>query len=75
MPIDPVTGKVIVDPAFKRNAQAEAAAIASGAATKAEIEARGGVSAAGYYGDSWSSKTNLTDAEYAEAGKKRWQWS
>jgi hypothetical protein len=70
MPIDPVTGKVIVDPAFKRNAQAEAAAIASGAATKAEIEARGGVSAAGYYGDSWSSKTNLTDAEYAEAVKK-----
>ena len=70
MPIDPVTGKVVVDPAFKRNAQAEAAAIASGAATKAEIEARGGVSASGYYGDSWSSKANLTDTEYATAVAK-----
>lgn len=66
MPIDPVTGKLVVDPAFKRNAQAEAAAIASGM-TKAEIDARGGVSASGYFGDSWSSKANLTDAEYAAA--------
>jgi hypothetical protein len=56
-----------IDPKFVRNAAAEQAAIASGAATKAEIEARGGVSASGYYGDSWSSKTNLTDAEYAAA--------
>jgi hypothetical protein len=56
-----------VDPLFKRSPQAEAAAIAAGVATKAEIEARGGVSAAGYYGDSWSSKANLTDAEYAAA--------
>jgi hypothetical protein len=56
-----------VDPLFKRNAQAEAAAIAAGVATRAEIEARGGVSASGYYGDSWSSKANLTDAEYAAA--------
>lgn len=69
MPIDPITGKAIIDPAFKRSPQAEAAAIASGM-TKAEIEARGGVSAAGYYGDSWSSKTNLTDIEYADALKQ-----
>lgn len=59
-----------VDPLFKRNAQAEAAAIAAGVATKAEIEARGGVNASGYYGDSWSSKSNLTDAEYAAAVAK-----
>jgi hypothetical protein len=38
--------------------------------TKAEINARGGISASGYYGDSWSSKTNLTDLEYATALQK-----
>ena len=67
MAIDPVTGKIILDPGFKRNPQAEAEAIKSGNITKAEIEARGGISAAGYFGDSYSSKTSLTDAEYAAA--------
>ena len=56
-----------VDPAFVRSAAAEASAIRSGVATKSEIEARGGVNAAGYYGDSWSSQSNLTDAEYLAA--------
>jgi hypothetical protein len=57
-----------IDPKFVRNPKAEADAIARGM-TKEQIEARGGISASGYYGDSWSSKTNLTDAEYAEAAK------
>jgi hypothetical protein len=58
-----------VDPLFKRDAKAEAAAIKAGSATAAQIEARGGISASGYYGDSWSSTQNLTDAEYALAAK------
>ena len=58
-----------VDKGFVRNAAAEAAAIAAGSATKAEIESRGGVNASGYYGDSWNPNTSLTDAEYAEAVK------
>jgi hypothetical protein len=60
-----------VDPTFVRNAFAEADAIKSLGLTKADIEARGGVSASGYYGDSWSATNNLTDAEYraAIAGK------
>ena len=53
--------------AFVRNPAQEAAAIAAGVATKAEIEARGGINASGYYGDSYSSEANLTDAEYAAA--------
>ena len=56
-----------VDPAFVRNAFAEAQAIKDLGLTKAEIEARGGVSASGYYGDSWSAQANLTDAEYSKA--------
>ena len=52
---------------FVRNAAQEAAAIAAGVATKAEIDARGGVNASGYYGDSYNPKTSLTDAEYAAA--------
>ena len=52
---------------FVRNRAQEAAAIASGSATKAEIEARGGVNASGYYGDSYNPQTSLTDAEYAAA--------
>ena len=52
---------------FVRNAAQEAAAIAAGVATKAEIEARGGVNASGYYGDSYNPQTSLTDAEYAAA--------
>jgi hypothetical protein len=56
---------------FVRNPAQEAAAIAAGVATKAEIEARGGVNASGYYGDSYNPTTSLTDAEYqaAVAGK------
>lgn len=56
-----------VDPKFVRSPIAEAEAMKNLGLTKAEIDARGGVNAAGYYGDSWSSKTNLTDAEYAAA--------
>jgi len=60
-----------VDPGFVRNAFAEADAMKSLGMTKAEIDARGGVSASGYYGDSWNANVNLTDAEYraAVAGK------
>jgi len=52
---------------FIRNPAQEAAAIAAGVGTKAEIEARGGVNASGYYGDSYNSQTSLTDAERAAA--------
>ena len=53
--------------AFVRNPAQEAAAIAAGVATKAEIESRGGINASGYYGDSYNPQANLTDAEYAAA--------
>jgi len=56
-----------VDPGFTRNAAAEARAIRDLGITKAEITARGGVSASGYYGDSWNANLNLTDAEYKAA--------
>lgn len=56
-----------VDAGFVRNPAQEAAAIKNLGMTKAEIDARGGINASGYFGDSWSSKTNLTDAEYAAA--------
>lgn len=56
---------VKVDPLFKRNAAKEAAAIKNGNATKESIEARGGINASGYYGDSWSADKNLSDTEYA----------
>jgi hypothetical protein len=59
-----------IDPNFVRNAKAEAAAIASGIVTAAEIEARGGINASNYYGDSWNSQTNLSDAEYAAVAPK-----
>jgi hypothetical protein len=55
---------------FTRNAAAEQAAIASGTTTQAEIDARGGINASGYWGDSWNPKTSLTDAEYAAAVAK-----
>lgn len=61
---------VTVDPLFKRDPKAEARAIKNGTATKESIEARGGINASGYYGDSWNSKTNLSDAEYAAARAK-----
>jgi len=54
-----------VDPLFKRDPKKETAAIAGGRATKESIEARGGINASGYYGDSWSADKNLSDAEYA----------
>jgi hypothetical protein len=59
-----------VDPLFKRNAAREAAAVKSGNTTQAEIDARGGINASGYYGDSWSADKNLSDAEYAAARAK-----
>jgi hypothetical protein len=55
------------DPKFVRDANAEARAIANGTLTAAEVEARGGINKSGYYGDSWSSTRNLSDAEYAAA--------
>jgi hypothetical protein len=55
---------------FVRSAAAEKAAIAAGVATKAEIEARGGVNASGYYGDSYDPLANLSDAEYVAAVAK-----
>lgn len=55
---------------FVRSAAAEKAAIAAGVATKAEIEARGGINASGYYGDSYNPLANLSDAEYAAAVAK-----
>jgi hypothetical protein len=55
---------------FVRSAAAEKAAIAAGAASKAEIEARGGINASGYYGDSYNPLANLSDAEYAAAVAK-----
>jgi hypothetical protein len=61
---------VTVDPLFKRDPKKEALAIKNGTATKESIEARGGINASGYYGDSWNSKTNLSDAEYAAARAK-----
>jgi hypothetical protein len=51
---------------FKRDAAKEAAAIARGT-TKEEIERRGGINAAGYYGDSFNPNTSLSDEEYAAA--------
>lgn len=60
-----------LDPNFVRNAKNEAKAIASGNITAAELEARGGVNASGYYGDSYGVNsvdgTSLTDEEYADA--------
>lgn len=54
---------------FKRNSAAEAAAIAAGIATKEEINARGGINASGYFGDSYREGITLTDEEYASAIK------
>jgi len=57
-----------IDPNFVRNPKAEARALASGNITAAELEARGGINASGYYGDSYginsADKVSLTDAEY-----------
>jgi hypothetical protein len=59
-----------VDSGFVRNPSQEAEAIKNLGLTKAEINARGGINASGYFGDSWNPKTNLTDAEYAAAVAK-----
>lgn len=40
---------------------------APGQTAEQYLASRGGVNAAGYYGDSWNAKTNLTDTEYATA--------
>jgi hypothetical protein len=57
-----------IDPNFVRSPKAEARALASGNVTAAELEARGGINASGYYGDSYginsADKVSLTDAEY-----------
>jgi hypothetical protein len=57
-----------VDPNFVRSPKAEARALASGNVTAEQIEARGGINASGYYGDSYginsADKVSLTDAEY-----------
>jgi len=60
-----------VDPAFtpvKPSAETlriAAANAAPGQTAEQYLASRGGVNAAGYYGDSWSAKTNLSDAQYA----------
>lgn len=60
-----------IDPNFVRSPKAEARAIASGNVTAEQIEARGGINASGYYGDSYGinspDKISLTDAEYKAA--------
>lgn len=60
-----------IDPNFVRSPKAEARAIASGNVTAEQIEARGGINASGYYGDSYginsADKVSLTDAEYKAA--------
>jgi len=60
-----------IDPNFVRSPKAEARALASGNVTAAELEARGGINASGYYGDSYginsADKVSLTDAEYNAA--------
>jgi hypothetical protein len=40
---------------------------APGQTAEQYLASRGGVNAAGYYGDSWSAERNLTDAEYFKA--------
>jgi hypothetical protein len=60
-----------IDPNFIRSPKAEARALARGNVTAEEIEARGGINASGYYGDSYginsADKVSLSDAEYKAA--------
>ena len=64
---------VKVDPLFKAIPLSQAvksrAVIANaksqGITPEQYVESRGGINASGYYGDSWSSDKNLSDAEYA----------
>jgi ribosomal protein S11 len=63
----------VIDPAFTKVApSAETLRIAGlnaapGQTAEQYLASRGGVNASGYYGDSWSAKTNLSDAQYAAA--------
>ena len=66
--------KLKVDPEFTGVKQYSAQTLATAKANAAPgqtaeqyLASRGGVNAAGYYGDSWNAKMNLTDAEYAKA--------
>ena len=44
---------ITVDPNFVRDPKAEARAMKNLGLTQAEIDARGGINASGYYGDSY----------------------
>lgn len=57
----------MAEPTFKRSKAAEDAAVERGTATREQIEARGGINASGYYGDSYVEGRTLTDEEYAAA--------
>jgi len=65
-----------VDPTFTGTKTYTATALQAGAMNAAPgqtaqqyLDSRGGVNAAGYYGDSWNANLNLTDAEYFAAVK------
>jgi hypothetical protein len=66
--------EVKVDPGFTpvKQYSAQTLAIAKSNAAPGQtaeeyLASRGGVNAAGYYGDSWNAELNLTDAEYMKA--------
>jgi hypothetical protein len=59
--IDPTFTAVKPSEETLRLAKANAA---PGQTAEQYLASRGGVNAAGYYGDSWNAKNNLTDAEY-----------
>ena len=66
--------EVKVDPGFTPVKQYSAQTLATAKANAAPgqtaeeyLASRGGVNAAGYYGDSWNAELNLTDAEYMKA--------
>ena len=65
--------EVKVDPGFTPVKQYSAQTLATaksnaapGQTAEEYLASRGGVNAAGYYGDSWKASQNLTDQEYAE---------
>jgi len=63
----------LVDPEFTAGKPTAAtlavakANAAPGQTAEEYLASRGGVNAAGYYGDSWNAKLNLTDTEYFKA--------
>ena len=66
--------EVKVDPGFTPVKQYSAQTLATaksnaapGQTAEEYLASRGGVNAAGYYGDSWNAELNLTDAEYTKA--------